>query len=206
MRMRIVLVVGAFLPLAGCATGHVVPFVQVVPFIQLAIDPMVQADAPVQIVSIKPARDNVLATVTVKNNTARPVMDFDISWSVFRPANCAVSGPAPRLQHMGGGGGSAHAEARGHGTLPPGATWGARALNAHEQTQITLLSLSRESLLKWAMEANARKLRVQVGVAYMNFQPEPGVTYHVGPDWRNVTWEQAGNIFDLDDAARQACS
>jgi hypothetical protein len=159
MRKRIVLVVGAFLPLAGCATGHVVPFVQV------AIDPMVQADAPVQIVSITPAGDNVLATVVVKNTTDRPVMDFDISWSVFRPANCAVSGPAPRLQHMGGGGGSAHAEARGHGILPPGATWGARALNPHEQTQITSLSLSRESLLKWAMEANARKLRVQCGAS-----------------------------------------
>jgi hypothetical protein len=201
---RIVLVammVGTFAMLAGCATGHVVPFVQ------LAIDPMVQADAPVQIVSIKPARDNVLATVTVKNNTARPVMDFDISWSVFRPANCAVSGPAPRLQPMGSTSTSAHAEDRRPGEiLLPGTTWGARALKPHEQTEITSLSLSRESLLKWAIDANAKKLRVQVGVAYMNFQPEPGVTYHVGPDWRNVTWEQARNIFDLDDAARQACS
>lgn len=61
------------IPLLGCATGRVVPFVQ------LAIDPMVQSDAPVQIVSIKPAGDNLLATVTVKNMTDRPVMDFDIA-------------------------------------------------------------------------------------------------------------------------------
>ena len=60
-------------------------------------------------------------------------------------------------------------------------------------------------MLKMAKDANAKKLRVQVGVAYADFQPEPGVTYHVGPDWRNVAWELAGNIFDLDDAARQAC-
>lgn len=186
------------LPLVGCATGRVVPFVQ------LAIDPMVQVDAPVQIVSIKPAGDNVLATVTVKNTTDRPIEEFDVAWAIFQPANCAVSGPSPRLQRMGGGSQSAHAEVRRPGfTLPPGASWGSRVLLPHEQTEVTSLSLSRESLLK---SANTKKIRVQVGIAYANFPPAPGVTYHVGPDWRNVTWEQAGNIFDLDDAARQACN
>src|SRR6266478_6724821 len=87
----LVAVIGSFGMLAGCASGRVVPVVQ------LAIDPMVQADAPVQIVSIKAAGDNVLATVVVKNATDRSIQDFDISWSVFRPVNCAVSGPAPRL-------------------------------------------------------------------------------------------------------------
>jgi hypothetical protein len=196
MRKEIVVLVAIGSFALGCATQ----------LVQLAIDPVVQLDAPVQIVNIHPSGENVLATVTVKNATDRPVQDFDISWSVFRPVNCAMSGPAPRLQYMGGGGQSAHAEARGQGTLPPGHTWGARTLKPHEQTEITSLSLSRESLLKMAKESNAKKLRVQVGIAYANFPPEAGVTYHIGPDWRNVAWEQAGNVFDLDDAARQACS
>src|SRR5712692_160882 len=177
MNMRIALF--AVLPLAGCAS---------LPPVQLAIDPVVQLDAPVQIVSIQPSGDNELATVTVKNNTDRSIEDFDVSWSVFRPVNCNVSGPAPRLQHTGGGGQSAHAEARGTGTLPPGHTWGARALKPHEQTEITSVSLSRESLLKTAKEFNAKKLRVQVGISYANYPSEAGATYHIGPDWRNVTW------------------
>ncbi len=198
MRREIVLVgmTGAFGLLAGCANGRLV---------QLAIDPVVQKDAPVQIVSIQPSGDNALATVTVKNATDRPIEDFMVSWSVFRPVNCALSGPAPRLQHTGSGGRSAHAEARGQGTLPPGASWGARALKPHEQTEITSLSLSRESLMKTAKDFNAKKLRVQVGIAYANFTPPAGTTYFIGPDWRDVAWEQAHNIFDLDDAALQAC-
>jgi len=190
--------IGAFgLLLTGCAS---------LPRVQLAIDPVVQMDAPVQIVSIKPSGDNELATVTVKNNTDRTIENFEVAWSVFRPVNCAVSGPAPRLQPTGGGGQSAYAEARGSGTLPPGHTWGARVLKPHEETEITSLSLSRETLLKTAKEFNAKKLRVQLGIAYANFPPEAGVTYHVGPDWHNVTWERAGNIFDMEDAARQACN
>ena len=160
---------------------------------------MVQTDAPVQIVSIQSSGDNLLATVTVKNMTDRPIDDFDIGWSIFRPANCATTGSA-RLQLMGGGGQSAHAEARGIGR------WGSRVLKPHEVTEITTVSLSREKLLKMAKDFNAKKVRVQVGIAYANYPPEPRVTYHVGPDWRNVTWEQAGNIFDVEDEARQACN
>jgi hypothetical protein len=98
--------------------------------VQVAIDPIIQKDAPVQIVAIKQIGDNLLATVTVKNTTARAVQDFDVDWAIFRPVGCAVSGPAPRLQRMGGGGQSTHAEARGTGTLPPGYTWGSRPLKA----------------------------------------------------------------------------
>lgn len=172
--------------------------------VKLALDPMVQPDAPIQIVSIKANKDNLLATITVKNMTDRPIDDFDIGWSIFRPANCATTGPA-QLQRMGGGSQSAHAEARGTGTLPPGATWGSRLLKPHEETEITSVSLSREWLLKMAKDFNATKVRVQVGVTYMNYPPEPGATYHNGPDWRNVAWERAGNIFDLADMAKQAC-
>ena len=203
MRRPIVLfAIGAFgLPLAGCASNLVV----------LAIDPVVQTDAPVQIVSIRPSGDNVLATVTVKNATDRPVEDFTVAWSVFRPVNCAVNGPAPRLQHLMGEGRLTYAEVRyaevrGSGTLPPGVTWGFRVFKPHEQTEITSLWLSREFLLKLARIANARKLRVQVGVSYADFPPEVGVTYHIGPDWRNVTFEQANNILDVEDAAQQACN
>jgi len=181
--------------LAGCASGRLV---------QLVIDPVVQANAPVQIVSITPSGDNMLATVTVKNMTGRDIQGFDVAWAIFRPANCAASGAAPRVQHLGSEGQSAHAEMRGTGTLPPGAAWGSRPLKAREVTEIDTLSLSRESLLKMARDYNAKKLRIQVGVAYADFRQEPGTT-HVGPDWRNVAWEQAGNTFDHDDAARQAC-
>ena len=191
-----------FVPLlAGCASGHVVPAVE------LATDAMAQTDAPVQIVSIAANGDNLLATVTVKSNTDRPVMDFDISWSIFRPANCALGTPDPRLRRMGSGGTSARAEDRRPGeTLPPGAMWGARALKPHEETDITSLRLSRDSLLKMAGEFNAKKVHVQVGVPYANYSPPPGTTTHIGPDWRDTAWERAGNIFDLEDAAaRQAC-
>ncbi|SRR5713101_18829 len=199
MNVRIALL--AVLPLAGCASQ----------LVQLAIDPVVQTDAPVQIVSITPTGDNMLATVTVKNATDRSIEDFTVAWSLFRPVNCAVNGPAPRLQHLMREGRLTHAEVRyaevrGSGTLPPGVTWGGRVLKPHEQTEITSLWLSREFLLKLARIANARKLRVQVGVSYADFPPEAGVTYHVGPDWRGVIYEQAGNIFDVEDAAQQACN
>jgi hypothetical protein len=195
MKMR--LAVFASLLLAGCAS---------VSRVQIAIDPTIQADAPVQIVSIKLAGDNVLATITVKNTTDRPIDDFTVGWEAFRPVNCGVSGPAPDLQRMAGGGQSAHAEARGTGTLPPGTTWGSRVLKPHEVTEITTASLSREWLLKMAKEFNAKRVRVQVGITYADYPPEPGATYHVGPDWRNVTWEREGNLFDVEDAARQACN
>jgi hypothetical protein len=122
------------LPLAGCASGRLVT---------LAIDPVVEKDAPVQIVSIQPAGDNLLATVTVKNTTSRDVQGFDVAWAILRPVGCAVSGPAPRLQRIGSESQSAHAEKRGTWTLPPGHTWGSRPLKAQEQTYITTLTLSR---------------------------------------------------------------
>jgi len=106
---------------------------------------------------------------------------------------------------MGGGGQSAYAEMRGTGTLPPGAKWGDRALKPGEVTVIDTITLSRESLLKRAREWNARKIRVQLGVSNMSYWPEPGTTNMIGPDWHDVAWEHNGNIFDLDDAARQAC-
>jgi hypothetical protein len=181
--------------LAGCASVN---------HAQIAIDPMVQADAPVQVVSITPDGDNLLAKVTVKNATDRPIDNFDVAWEAFRPVNCAASGPAPEIRRMAGGGQSAHAEVRGTGTLPPGNTWGARVLNPHEQTEITALSLSRGWLLKMAKDFDAKKVRVQVGINYMNYPPEPGATYHNGPDWRSIAWEKAGNLFD-EDTTKQAC-
>jgi hypothetical protein len=195
--------------LAGCASSHAVPEAltrQELLAVELAIDPMVQADAPVQIVSITPNGDNLLATVTVKSNTDRPVMDFYVAWSVFRPANCALGSPDPHLRPMSSGSQSAHAEDRRPGeTLPPGATWGARALRPHEESDITSLLLSRDSLLKMAREFNAKKVRVQVGVPYANYSPPPGTTVHIGPDWRDENWEHAQNIFDPEDVTRQAC-
>jgi len=131
--------------------------------------------------------------------------NFEVAWSVFRPVNCAVSGPAPRLQPTGGGGQSAYAEARGSGTLPPGHTWGARVLKPHEETEITSLSLSRETLLKTAKEFNAKKLRVQLGIAYANFPPEGWS--HL-PRWTRLAQRKLGTwratFFDMEDAARQA--
>jgi hypothetical protein len=187
------------LVLASCANAH---------HAQLEIDPMVQTNAPVQIVSIQPIGDNMLATVTVKNATDRSIQGFMIAWAAFRPANCAVSGPSPRLAQMGSGGLSAYAEMRFPGvTLGPGEAWGARPLKPHEETDITSVFLSRASLLQRANDFNARKVRVQVGITYADYQPEAQVTtYHIGPDWRDVAWERDGNIFDLEDAANQACN
>ena len=182
---------------AGCASVRHGP---------LVVDPMVQLDAPVQIVTIQPSGDNLLATITVKNTTDRPIDDFMVGWAAFRPVNCAVSGPAPQLERMAAGSQSAHAEMRLSGTLPPGTTWGSRVLKPHEVTEISTASLSRAWLLKMAKDFNAKRIRVQVGITYADYPPEPGATYHNGPDWRNVAWERDGNIFDLDDAARQACN
>ena len=191
MRKAVHVVLAVGLPFAGCVGVH---------DDQLSIEPVVQTDAPVQIVSIQSSGDNLLATVTVKNMTDRPIDGFDIGWSIFRPLNCGVSGAALQLQLMGGETQSAHAEARGIGR------WRSRVLKPHEETEITTVSLSRKELMKMAKDFNAKKVRVQVGIAYANYPPERGATYHVGPDWRNVTWEQAGNIFDVEDEARQACN
>lgn len=76
------------LPLAACASVQQNQEVYIAP----------QLNAPVQIVSITPYGNNLLARVIVKNNTDRYVQDFGITWTVFRPANCTASGrPAPRI-------------------------------------------------------------------------------------------------------------
>jgi hypothetical protein len=68
------------------------------PLVELTIDPVIQKDAPVQVVAIKATGANVLAPVTVKNMTDKYVQDLTITWSMFRPVNCAVSGPAPPIE------------------------------------------------------------------------------------------------------------
>jgi len=119
----------------------------------------------------------------------------------------AASGPAPRLQQMTREGQSAHAEDRGpnHRPLPPGDAWPSRVLKPHEQTEITSLSLTRAALLEMAKKYNAKKLRVQVGIAYVNFTTGDKFTSRNGPpDWRDKTVEET-NILDAEEAARQAC-
>src|SRR5258708_26641628 len=83
-----VLTLGLF-GLAGCA-GHDVGSVA-------TVHAVLQKDAPVQIVSVTPKGDNLLATVAIKNTTDRYVQNMMITWTVFRPMNCAASGGAPRL-------------------------------------------------------------------------------------------------------------
>ena len=78
-------IIGLALGIAGCTSGAP-PTVQAIP----------QKDAPVQIVSITPTEDNLLASVVVKNATDRYVQYFGITWLILRPVNCAQSGPAPR--------------------------------------------------------------------------------------------------------------
>jgi hypothetical protein len=127
--------------------------------------------------------------------------------------NCAVSGPAPRIQHMTRWTSSAHAVDRSlftslvnqlfHSHLGLGG--GARVLKPLEQTEIALW-LSRTALLEMAPKYNAKKVRVQVGIAYVNYTTGDKFTNRNGPpDWRDTTVEQT-NILDVDDAARQACS
>jgi hypothetical protein len=76
----------------------------------------------------------------------------------------------------------------------------------HEQTEITTLSLSRKSLQEMAKTYNAKKLRVQVGMAYVNFTTGNNFTSRNGPpDWRDENVEQT-NILDAEDAASAACA
>jgi hypothetical protein len=181
--------------------------------VQLAIDPVIQKDAPVQIVGSAENGDNVLYAVTIKNATDKYIQDFEITWTAFRPVNCAVSGPAPRIQQMTRVGQSAWAVDRGlmaslinwffHSHLGLGG--GARFLKPHEQTEVASW-LSRTALLEMAPKYNAKKVRVQVGIAYVNFATGDKFTNHNGPpDWRDTKVEHT-NILDADDAAKQACS
>jgi hypothetical protein len=172
--------------------------------VQLVIDLVIQKDAPVQIVAVKETGDNTLATVIVKNATDRYVQDFTITWTIFRPVNCAESGPAPRIQQAIREGHQIYAKVPGP-PLPPGLSAGDRVFKPHEQVEITSLSLTRTALLDMAKKYNAKKLRVQVGVAYVNFTTGDKFTSRNGPpDWRDKTVEET-NILDGEDAARQAC-
>lgn len=184
-----------FTSLAGCATteGR---------FIVHAI----AEDAPVQIVSVVPSRDNLFAHIIVKNTTDRKVFGFYVSWTVIRPRNCGASPSPARLGVVASE--SAHAEARGTGTLPLGHSWGWRALQPHEQTEITSLSLTREQLEKMA-QPDARKLLVQILVSSVDFMPEnigprDGFTI-IGPDWSSTIFQTHQHLFDPDDAEQQAC-
>ncbi len=181
------------------------------PPVQLAIDPVIQKDAPVQIVGIEGNGNNALYTVIIKNATDKYVGDIAVTWTAFRPVNCAASGPAPRIEQMTRWTSSAHAVDRGlvtslvnrifHSHLGLGG--GARVLKPHEQTEIASW-LSRTALLEMAPKYDAKKVRVQVGIAYVTFTTDDKFTSRNGPDWRDKTVEQT-NILDSDDAARQAC-
>lgn len=164
-----------------------------------------QKDAPVQIVKIVPSGDNLLAHVIVKNNTGRYVQDFDVTWTVFRPANCTASGrPAPRIASVSRTSVYSYAEDRRWWMLP--GRGGSRVLLPHEQTEINWrLTLTRESLAKFAKDYDAKKLCVQVGIAYVNYTTGDKFTNHNGPpDWRDEEVERT-NIVDAEDAAAQAC-
>ncbi len=174
--------------LAGCAS-HDVGSVA-------TVHAVLQKDAPVQIVSVTPKGDNLLATVAIKNTTDRYVQNMMITWTVFRPMNCAASGGAPRIDLATRIASSADAK---------GWRGGARVLKPHEQTEITSLSLSRKSLQEMAKKYNAKKLRVQVGMAYVDFTTGNNFTNRNGPpDWRDENVERT-NILDAEDAASEAC-
>ena len=173
------------------------------PQVELAVGPVFQRDAPVQVVGIKESGDNFLATVIIKNATDKYVQDFTITWTIFRPPNCAASGPAPRVQPLKSEGHQIYAKVPNPPSPPE--NWGARVLKPHEQIEVTYLSLSGAALMKLAKESDAKKLRIQVGIAYVNFTSGDKVTSHNGPpDWRDKMVEET-NILDAHDAAAQAC-
>lgn len=194
-----------------CAVlAFVLPASGQTPPVQLVVSPVLQKDAPVQIVSIAENGDNALYAVTIKNSTDKYIQDFSITWTAFRPVNCATSGPAPRIQQMTRWASSATAVNRGlftslvnslfHSHL--GLSGGARVLKPHEQTEIASW-LSRTALLEMAPKYNAKKVRVQVGIATVNYGDK--FTNRSGFDWRDTTVERT-NILDADDAAKQACN
>jgi hypothetical protein len=126
--------------------------------------------------------------------------------------NCAVSGPAPRIEQIERWASSAHAVDRSlftslvnqlfHSHLGLGG--GARILKPHEQTEIASW-LSRTALLEMAPKYNAKKVRVQVGIAWVNFTTGDKFSNRNGPpDWRDKMVEET-NILDAEDAAKQAC-
>jgi hypothetical protein len=145
---------------------------------EFPVQAVLQKDAPVQIVSVAETLDNLLASVTVKNTTDRYVQDFTITWTIFRPANCATSGPAPRIQQATREGQQIHAT---------GYSAGDRVFTPHEQMEVTSLLQTRTAMLEMAKKYNAKKLRVQVGIAYVNFTTgDKFASHNVPPDWRNA--------------------
>ena len=175
--------------LAGCSGGPSGPKPSPAP-VELVIGPVVQKRAPLQVVSVTPSGDNALASVVVKNTTGRLIQDFNVTWSVFRPANCAVNGSAPYIQGIMRGSRVVHAEPSGPGP--------------HEQTVITSLSLSKNGFTEKAQNFDARKLRVQGGIAAVNFADGDHPNHSGSPDWWDQTVERT-NILDAEDAASQAC-
>ena len=190
MRNIICLIV---LPLAACASVQQHQEVYIAP----------QPNAPVQIVSVTPRGHNLLYRVIAKNNTDRYVQDFGVTWIVFRPANCTASGrPDPRIASVSKTAVRCTAEDRRWWMLP--GRGGSRVLLPHEQTQTTWwLWLTREELAKFSKDYDARKLRVQIGIEHVNYGDK--FTNRSGPpDWRDETVERT-NIFDAEDARKQAC-
>jgi hypothetical protein len=180
--------------------------------VQLVVGPVIQKDAPIQVAGIEGNGDNALYAVTIKNVTDKYIQDFDITWTAFRPVNCAVSGPAPRIEQIERWASSAHAVDRSfftslvnqlfHSHLGLGG--GARILKPHEQTEIASW-LSRTALLEMAPKYNAKKVRVQVGIPWVNFTTGDKFSNRNGlPDWRDKMVEET-NILDAEDAAKQAC-
>jgi hypothetical protein len=160
---------------------------------ELVIDPVIQKDAPVQIVAIKQIGDNTVAPVKVKNATDRWVQDFTIIWTIFRPTNCAVNGPAPRIQRAIGEARQIYAKVPNPPSPPD--SWGDRVFKPREQIEVTWLSLTRTSLLELAKKYNAKKLRVQVGIAYVNYTTGDKFTSRDGsPDWRDETVEKTSPL------------
>ena len=81
---------------------------------------------------------------------------------------------------------------------------GSRVLLPHEQTQTTWwLWLTREELAKFSKDYDARKLRVQIGIEHVNYGNK-FTNRSSPPDWRDETVERT-NIFDAEDARKQAC-
>ena len=151
-----------------------------------------------------PPEDNLLASVVVKNATDRNVQDFDITWIIFRPANCAISGSSPRIQQASGEGHQIYAE-NPSPPLPRGQSWGDRVFKPHEQIEVKSLLLTRTSLLETAKKYHAKKLHVQVGIGYVTFTDDKFTPRSGLPDWRFQT-EVGASVLDAEDAARQACS
>ena len=111
-----------------------------------------------------------------------------ITWTVFRPVNYAASGSAPRIQRA-----------------TRITTSAGRILKPHEQTEITSLSLSRTELQELGKKYNAKKLRVQVGMAQVDFTTGNNFTSRNGPpDWRDENVERT-SILDAEDSASAAC-